>query len=153
MNTTLIRRAGISLAAIMALGAVALENPTSTFAADTNAKAMHAGMHQGIEAHIKLLHRQLRITAAEEPQWTAVAQVMRDNAKAMSDAYKDRIMHINAMTAVDDINSFQAMTAAHADGLKNLAAAFAPLYAAMSPEQQKHADAVFGHKIEAHKHG
>jgi len=153
MNTTLIRRAGISFAAIMALGAVALESPTSTLAADASAKSMHAAKHQDIEAHIKHLHHQLRITAAEEPQWTAVAQVMRENAKAMSDALKDRIQHINAMSAVDDINSFQAITAAHADALKNLSVAFATLYAAMPPDQQKNADAVFGHKIETHKHG
>jgi hypothetical protein len=38
-----------------------------------------------IEAHIKDLHQQLQITAARDTQWNDLAQVMRDNAKAMID--------------------------------------------------------------------
>ena len=151
MKTNLIRYVGVSFAAAMALSAIVLASPTPSFAADASHKAMHSGMHRDIEAHIKKLHQQLRITAAEESVWAPVAQVMRDNSKAMSDAFNDRIQKVNGMSAVDDINSFQAITAAHADGLKNLAAAFGPLYAAMSPDQQKHADSVFGHKMAKHK--
>jgi hypothetical protein len=152
MKTNLLRRAGMTLAATMALATVTLANPLAAFAADANHKTMHAGKHHDIEAHIKRMHDQLKITAAQEPQWTSVAQVMRDNAKAMTDAMRDRVHNVSSMNAVDDINSYQAITAAHADGLKNLSAAFAPLYAAMSPDQQKNADAVFGHKIAKHKH-
>ena len=38
-----------------------------------------------IEARIKELHQKLHVTAAQETQWSNLAQVMRDNAKAMSD--------------------------------------------------------------------
>jgi len=152
MKTNLLRRAGLTIAATVALSAVTLANPLVSFAANPDHKAMHSAKHHDIEAHIKRLHDQLRVSAAQEPLWTPVAQAMRDNAKSMSDAMHDRIQNVNSMSAVDDINSYQAMTAAHADGLKNLAAAFAPLYQAMAPDQQKNADAVFGHKITKHKH-
>ncbi len=50
------------------------------------------------------------------------------------------------MTALDDILSYEAV-AAHASGLKTLAAAFAPLYSAMPPAQQKTADLMFGQRM------
>ena len=95
--------------------------------------------------HIKHLHDQLKITADQESQWSNVAQVMLDNAAAMDSAMQDRAQKAATMTAVDDLASYQAIVAAHADGLKKLQAAFAPLYAAMPAAQQKTADAVFGH--------
>jgi hypothetical protein len=47
------------------------------------------------------------------------------------------------MTAVENLRSFQKLAQAHADGLNNLGAAFESLYADMSDEQKKNADAVF----------
>ena len=43
-----------------------------------------------VEARIKELHKRLHITAAQKPQWDNLAQVMRDNAQAMSDLKKQR---------------------------------------------------------------
>src|SRR5271169_1678220 len=43
-----------------------------------------------VENRIKELHAQLRITPAEEPQWNEFAQVMRENARAMDEAFKER---------------------------------------------------------------
>jgi periplasmic protein CpxP/Spy len=96
--------------------------------------------------HIKQLHDQLKITPDQESQWNGVAQVMLDNATAMDGVMQERARKSASMNAVDDINSYQDIVAAHADGLKKLAAAFAPLYAAMPPAQQRTADAVFGHR-------
>ncbi len=112
--------------------------------------------HASVTArHIKHLHDQLKITPDEESQWGNVAQVMLDNAAAMDSAMKDRAGKVGTMTAVEDLDSYQAIVAAHADGLKKLEAAFAPLYAAMPAAQQKVADAVFGHRTAArlHAHG
>jgi hypothetical protein len=47
------------------------------------------------------------------------------------------------MTAVDDLKSYQKHAQAHVDGLKNLIASFATLYAAMSDDQKRIADDVF----------
>ena len=105
---------------------------------------------KGVEAHIKALHDQLKITSDEEEMWGKVANVMRTNIADMQAAMKDRMDKAGTLNAVDDIRSSQAMAAAHADGLTKLADAFATLYAAMPEAQQKLADKVFANKTEKH---
>lgn len=96
-----------------------------------------------VEARIKALHANLKITSAQETQWANVAQVMRDNAKAIEAISDQRTKNIKTMSAVDDLRSYEALAEAHADGLKKLVAAFQPLYDTMSADQKKNADAVF----------
>jgi hypothetical protein len=140
--------------ATVAAGALAIGGTGCAVAADAmqapSTLANGAGTQdRGIAERIKHLHDMLKITPAQEMQWTGVAQVMQDNAMSMDAAMKDRAGKAMTMSAVDDLNSFQAVTEAHAKGLKKLADAFAPLYAAMTPEQQKNADTVFRHRTEA----
>jgi len=97
-----------------------------------------------VEARIKSLHHQLHITAAQEQQWTTVAQVMRDNASEVGQLVSDRNSN-SGMTAVDDLRSYEAITDAHADGLKKLIPAFEALYTSMSDSQKKTADILFRH--------
>jgi protein CpxP len=97
-----------------------------------------------VEARITSLHAQLKITAAQEPQWNVFTQVMRDNAKTMDDLIRSRVQNAKTMTAVDDLRAYQGIADAHAEGLKKLIPAFEVLYASMSDEQKKNADAVFG---------
>ncbi len=96
-----------------------------------------------VEARIKALHEQLHITDAQEAQWNAVAQVMRDNAKAIEDLIKQRDQNIKTMNAMDDLRSYQALAEAHAEGLKKLVTVFGGLYDSMSDDQKKTADTVF----------
>ena len=96
-----------------------------------------------IDQRIKSLHDRLKITAAEEPQWAAVAQAIRDNAQAVGELIGERREKAGTMNAVDDLRSYQAIAEAHAAGTAKLVSAFEPLYAAMPPDQQKNADAVF----------
>ncbi len=103
------------------------------------------------EDRVKHLHDLLKITSEQEAQWSGVAQVMLDNASVVDGAMKDRDQKAKSMNAVDDLLSYQAIVAAHAEGLKKLATAFAPLYSQMPELQQKNTDAVFGHRIEAAK--
>ncbi|MEJ0043246.1 MAG: Spy/CpxP family protein refolding chaperone [Rhizomicrobium sp.] len=72
--------------------------------------AMPAGHGYGAVAarHVKHLHDQLKITPDQEAQWSGVAQVMLDNAAAMDGAMRDRARSAATMTAVDDLNSYQA---------------------------------------------
>ena len=98
---------------------------------------------EAVNHRIADLHRRLHITADEETQWNAVVQVMRDDANAVEAAGKARQEKIATMSALDNLRSFQQLAQTHADGLNKLAEAFAPLYAAMSDEQKKNADAVF----------
>jgi len=110
-------------------------------------KGSHAGMSSSerVEARIKDLHARLNITAAQETQWNSVAQAMRDSAKAIETIAADRTRKIKTMSAVDDLRSYESLAQAHADGLKKLVAAFAPLYDSMSDSQKKAADALFRH--------
>lgn len=47
-------------------------------------------MMMRVDKHIAQLHRRLRITPAEEPQWHAFAAVMRENAVRMADVSATR---------------------------------------------------------------
>lgn len=97
-----------------------------------------------VELRIKELHSELKITPEQEPQFDAVAQAMRDDAKGMEDAIAQR-RQAKSMTAVDDLKAYQAIADAHSQGLQKLIPAFQALYDTMSPEQKKNADAVFSH--------
>jgi periplasmic protein CpxP/Spy len=99
-----------------------------------------------VEGHIKDVHAQLQITPAEETQWAAVAQTMRDNASEIDQAIDKRKALVTSGSAVDNLNAYGDVAQAHADGVKKLAAAFAPLYASMSDDQKKAADALFAHR-------
>lgn len=102
-----------------------------------------------VEKHIADLHAKLKITPAQESQWSDVAQTMRSNAGEMEEAIEKR--EANA-TAIDDLNAYAGIVQAHADGIKKLAKSFSSLYAAMPDDQKKLADEVFVHGGRAHEH-
>ncbi|MEO6920367.1 MAG: Spy/CpxP family protein refolding chaperone [Collimonas sp.] len=99
-----------------------------------------------IEKHIKDLHAKLKITAAEETQWAAVTKAMHDNADELDKVIDKRDAMIGNASAVDNLNAYGDIARAHADAIKNLSAAFAPLYAAMPDDQKKLADQVFAQR-------
>ncbi len=105
-----------------------------------------AKREMALESHIKDLHAQLQITPAEETQWAAVAKAMRDSAVETDKAIDKRKALVNSASAVDNLSAYGDIAQAHADGVKQLAAAFAPLYTSMSDDQQKVADALFAHR-------
>jgi periplasmic protein CpxP/Spy len=147
-------RAGRGIAAATILGAFALTVPLHASRAQESAqpsRSMAAHTKHGAdrsEERIKELHDKLRITPAQESLWNDVAQIMRENAKTFRASVTDRSTRLKTMNAVDDLRSFEVIADEHSEGLKRLVPAFAALYAAMTPEQQKHADHVFG----AHEH-
>jgi hypothetical protein len=104
------------------------------------------------EKRIKELHDKLRITAGQEPLWGNVAQTMRDNGQTIRTRMTDRSTRLKAMTAVDDLKSYQIVADEHSEGLKRLIPAFEALYASMTPDQQKNADRVFGQHQRHHAH-
>jgi translation initiation factor 2B subunit (eIF-2B alpha/beta/delta family) len=97
------------------------------------------------EARITDMHAKLTITQAQEDQWAKVAQMMRDNEKAIEPLIKARAENAKTMTAVDDLKSYGEITDAHADGIKKFTPVFAALYDSMSDAQKKQADAMFRH--------
>jgi periplasmic protein CpxP/Spy len=103
------------------------------------------------EARIIELHSKLKITEAQEEQWNKVAQVMRENAVIMETLIQERKEKANTLNAVDDLKSYAKVTDAHAAGMNKFIAAFEPLYASMSDEQKKTADAIFTKHDQKHK--
>jgi hypothetical protein len=122
--------AGNSKTISVASSSQAMSSPAS---ADANA----------VEARIKELHRKLHITAAQKPQWDNLAQVMRDNAQAMSDLKKQRAADAQSMSAVDVVKSYESVIEAHEDGMKKFVPPFEALYNTMSDAQKKTADSLF----------
>jgi len=98
------------------------------------------------EIRIKDLHAKLKIAPAQETQWEAVAQAMRDNAATMEDLAGKRAASAGSMNAVDDLKSYEQIAEAHVDGLKSFIPAFEALYNTMSDDQKKIADAMFEHQ-------
>ena len=99
-----------------------------------------------VEQHITQLRAQLKITPAEESQWTQVAETMRENAREMDRAIDKRDASIATATAIDNLNSYSEIAQVHANGVKKLASAFSGLYSEMSDAQKKEADVVFSHR-------
>jgi autotransporter translocation and assembly factor TamB len=94
------------------------------------------------EARITDLRTKLQITAAEEAQFTVVAEVMRANAHSMQALLAERARDTGS-TAVDALRWYERLTDTHAAALEKFVPAFAALYAAMSDSQQKIADTMF----------
>lgn len=105
-----------------------------------------------VDAQIKSLHDQIKITPAQEQQWDAFAQVMRDNAEKTRDAYHERGQKFSNMNADDSLKSYAALAQLHADNVQKLSAAFSTLYAALSDEQKADADAAFRYERAKHHH-
>ena len=103
-----------------------------------------------VEHRIKELHAQLHITPAEEPQWDQFAEVMRDNARAMDQAFRERAQGFESMNAVQNMQSYEKLAQAHAQDLEKLVPAFQKLYDAMPDQQKQLADQVFRTNAEEH---
>jgi hypothetical protein len=93
-----------------------------------------------VEAYISSLHQRLQITAAQEAQFNAVANVMRDNARAEAGAPQRPAANA---TAVDDLRVYIQYSELELAGLKKLLPALDALYSTLSPAQKKTADAIF----------
>jgi protein CpxP len=101
-------------------------------------------MKAHVEERITSLHSKLMITPAQEGQWNDVAQAMRDSESSVGTLVRERHENAANMTAVDDLESYQAIAEAHSEGLKKVNVAFKTLYDGMSDDQKKNADKVFG---------
>ena len=160
LKLKLMDEAARGLAAVAFLGLILVANP---LLAQTNPPApsaqtaqspdaakpaarQHASRTDRVEARIKQLHDQLKITAAQEPQWNAVAQAMRDDAQAMQSAIEKLRQNRAQATAIDELRGYQEVTETHVAGLQKLIPAFQALYDTMSAEQKKNADAAFRHQ-------
>jgi len=126
------------------------QSPQAMDGAPTHEKSASSPMNSDadrsmrVDKHITDLRAQLKITPAEQTQWDAVAQTMRDNANNLDKAM-DKREDANG-SAIDDLNAYGEVVQAHADGIKKLSAVFSTLYTAMSADQKKIADEVFAQR-------
>src|ERR1700687_5213678 len=149
-------RIGSTFIAVIILGAALLILPSAAMAQASPAPAPAAKApakkatpaNNSVEARIKSPHDALKITAAQEPQWQAVADVMRDNAKTTRSLIEERTAKVKTMTAIEDLHSYEAIIEAHVAGVKKLIPAVETLYATMSDAEKKNADAVFSHRVQ-----
>jgi len=114
--------------------------------ASTGAQAVKPRSDAQVEARISQLHKQLKITKDQESDWSAVAQDMRDNARAMAGDLSARTSS-KTMSAPDNLKSYAKIADTYADGLKKIAPDFEKLYGTMSPAQKKTADQIFNQRI------
>jgi periplasmic protein CpxP/Spy len=103
-----------------------------------------------VENRINELHAQLRITPAEQQQWVQFAQVMRENAHDMDQAFIQRAEQFQSMNAVQNMQSYEQIAEAHAQHVQKLVAAFENLYNAMPDQQKQLADQVFRANAQQH---
>lgn len=134
----------VALAATLAVSA-AFAQSSAPVAASASAASAPAATHREtrVEERIAELHSALKITPQQEDQWSKFADVMRVNAHTMGDLYRQRVAQRNTMSALEDMKQYEQITQANADGTKRLVDTFEPLYASLSPEQKKLADANF----------
>ncbi len=160
---TSFRQAVIATTAIIGLSAVAAAaasppareataaHPSSQLVTQGQPDARH-DMAAKIERRITDLHAKLFISPVQQPQWDQFAQVMRDNARSMDEAYQQRIQAIPTMTATANMQSYVQVAKDHAQDVQKLVPAFQALYDTMSDNQKRTADQVFRDDNHHHDH-
>jgi len=138
------------MAGMLNAGLVALASPSDAagtgVASDEAGRAIlaqtrpNAAPAPNIETNIASLRQKLQITPAQEAQFSAVANVMRENFRAEASAPHQP--PANA-TAADDLRAEIQYDEVELAGLKRLLPALEALYSTLSPAQKKTADAVF----------
>jgi len=103
-----------------------------------------------VENRINELHAQLRIMPAEQQQWNQFAEAMRENARDMDQVLMQRSQQFQTMNALQNMQSYEQIAAAHAQHVQKLIPAFENLYNAMPDQQKRVADQVFRENAEKH---
>ena len=100
------------------------------------------------EGRIAFFNAQLKITPAQEAQWQQVEAAMRENAKTLDQTITTARQNRGNMDAVQRLELHEQFAKVRVDNDARLLAAFKPLYASLSPEQQQMANQLVG----AHHH-
>ena len=91
-----------------------------------------------IEANIAELHQRLAITPAQEPQFNALANVMRENARSMPAAPPQ-----TSLSAVEGLRLAIQYGQQEINGMRRMLPVLQALYATLSPAQRQAADQMF----------
>ena len=138
--------ATLVLVMVAFLSTIFLATANNSFAASGKKKSQAITRTSAVEhteAQIKQLQGSLNITAAQEPLWNNLTQVMRENAKDMDAINKDRAENTKAMNAVEHMKFHSQITQAHLDQMNKLIPPFEAFYDSMSDEQKNITDTTF----------
>ena len=105
---------------------------------------------QFVDGRIAFLKAQLKITPAQEVQWQQVEAAMRENAKTLDQTITTARQNRGNMDAVQRLELREQFAKVRVDNDARLLAAFKPLYASLSPEQQQMANQLVG--AQHHRH-
>jgi hypothetical protein len=150
LSTTLV---SVFLAATTASIAVAqmtpnLNSPTASRPAKRFADRPFTRPTERVEARLAYVKTALRITDAQQSQWDTYVNLVRKNAQDMEQRFKamqpggpGRPRH-QRPNAIERLERAQSSHAEAVTRLNQILTVEKPLYAALSPEQQKVADVV-----------
>lgn len=121
--------------------------PANTAAAPGDAR--HHGMEhmmpgKFVDGRVAFLKAELKITPAQEAQWQQVEAAMRENAKQLDQTITAAHQNRANMDVVQRLEQREQFAKVRADNDARLLAAFTPLYASLSPEQQQMANQLVG---------
>jgi len=146
--------ATLAAAAPLALAQSAAAGPQARHQAEPQHGARASRMPgERVEARLAYLKTALKITAAQQAQWDAFANALRQQAQAMDARIQARRAQMaegrrDAPNAIARLERQQERLAAAAARVNEILQAAKPLYAALTPEQQKIAD-----ELLARRHG
>ena len=139
----------LTLAAALLAGSIAVVSAQTATAPGADAKkppaaqAATSARPETVEERITALKAALKVTPDQESKWNDVAKAMRTNAEKMDALIKAKRANQAKLNAVNDLKTYQEISQAHVDGLKDLISSFKSLYDAMPAEQKANADKVF----------
>jgi len=136
----------VFLAAGIAASPLAYAQPASPGALPDTTQSQRARPLPGerIEARLAYAKTALKITPAQEAQWNALATVLRRHAAAMDQQVTQRRAadRNQPVSAIERLTRRQAMMAEAATRMNEVLEAAKPLYAVLSDDQKKDADAL-----------
>src|SRR5439155_8071633 len=140
--------AAIGLAPALAQTAPAPANSTAVPSEARHHAVERMMPGQLVEGRIAFLKAQLKIAPAQEAEWQRVKAAMRENAKMLDQTITTARQNRSNMGAVQRLELREQFAKVRVDNDTRLLAAFKPLYASLSPEQQQMANQLVG----AHHH-
>jgi hypothetical protein len=113
--------------------------------AATAGQAMMCRAYERVEGQLAYIKTELRITAAQEPQWNVFANVFRANKEKQYRSCRLAQEQSRSMTSAslpESIKIKEDHLSEELEALRVLDAALQPLYATLSKEQKKTADEI-----------
>jgi hypothetical protein len=101
------------------------------------------GMLDRIEGRLAFMRAELKITDAQMPQWNKVADAIRTSAKSMNDRMQAMMSaDQKAGTLLERLDVHEQFMTARLEEIKQMKGALQELYAVLSEEQKKEANAL-----------